>query len=124
MASKKRRRSWFSLHPLRTLAILIFLGGFAYGAWGKSVGQPADIFVVAEPLIYGDTTLTGIIQKDAGLGQEGNYYLTLSDGRIIGLDATGIDTMVSREVVVSGYLYPKESDTDIPYMTVGSINTE
>lgn len=108
----------------RKLVLVVVVGSLVFTGYRYLYPPaPSGIFVVAEPLTYGNTTLTGIIQKDAPIGQAGNYYLSLSDGQVVLLDAQGIDTMIGVSVSVTGYLTPKESDSSWPYLTVSSMSS-
>lgn len=82
--------------------------------------QEAPIFVVTQPLEYGDVTLTGTLRKDAPLGEAGNYYLVLSSGATIALDSQGLDGLTNAMVTATGYLTPADGAT-YPNLAVRTI---
>lgn len=89
----------------------------------SSSAETAGIFVVT-PLEYGNTTLSGVIQKDAAVGDVGKYYLVTSDSHTILLDAQDIDAMIDETVVATGYLTPPAAEGDLPYMIVSSMESK
>jgi len=95
------------------LASSMTFAGFKYLV---SRAEPAPIFKITPTSIkYGDTTITGTLQKDAPAGQSGNFILALSDMRIITLDVQGIDHLIAVPATVTGVLSPDMT------MTVQSI---
>lgn len=112
------------LAPRTLIIALIVLGTVGYSSYRYlSARSQSDIFLVTEPLTYGDTTLTGIIQKDRPAGVSGNYYLSLANGQVVMLDAQGIDAMIGTTVTVSGNLSPRTPQTSLPYMTVDQLSS-
>lgn len=117
--AKKSRRMQF---PKFLLLFLIL--GAAWGAYRFYPRQSADIFLITEPgLTYGDTTFSGILRKDAPVGEEGTYFLATPEGRAIMLDAQGLDDMIGLTVNVSGILSPAPTNADLPFMVVVSMET-
>lgn len=75
---------------------------------------PAPIFMInTMQLEYGETTITGILQKDSPIGNNGSYILVLSDMRPVLLDAQGLDNFLGLKVTIAGVLSPA-IDSDLP----------
>lgn len=73
----------------------------------KADPQPVDIFVVDSSMQYGYITLQGIIRSDVSSSGEGNYYLVLSDDRLVGIDKTReseLKRLVGKKVEITGEL--------------------
>ena len=95
----------------------------AYSAW-NTYFRPTSLTIMAiEPisLTYGDTTISGTLQKDSPVGQDGIFLLSLSDMRVITLDVQGIDNLLGLSVSVSGVLTPAKDSQSPLTMTVKSI---
>lgn len=86
--------------------------------------QPADIFLIdSASLNYGETTLTGVLNKNAPAGEEGDYLLVLPEGNVIVLDVEGVDNLLGLTISAQGFLLPPiETISPInPYMRVSSV---
>lgn len=80
--------------------------------------QSSNIFVVTTPTLqYGNTTLTGRLQKDSPMGETGNYLLILPDGRPVLLDSKNLDPIIGLNATVSGILSPA-SQPGAPMMMI------
>lgn len=119
--AKFRRK--FLLSPRAIVLSLIILGGLSYSLYRVIPRQPANVFLVTEPTSYGEVTMAGTIYKDAPTNQEGIYYLYTADGRAITLDAVGIDPMIGLAVIVSGQLSPPRSESELPFMSVATMES-
>lgn len=124
MLKRRKQKSWFAHHPLRTGALVLIAGSVFYSLSQLQFAQPADIFVVGEPLVYGETTLSGTVLKDAVDGQSALYYLTTADGQVVLLDLTSLDYVLDRQVEVQGTLYPADSVNLNPYLVVSKISVK
>lgn len=121
---KKTKKKFLS--PRTIIISLILLGGIVYSLYRvvpRSLQQPLDVFVIEEPVVYGETTITGNLYKDAAIGKPGNYYLATDNNKAFMLDVTGVDQMVGLSVTVSGYLYPPASESTLPYMIVSDMRS-
>lgn len=119
MAKSRARRSSSKLPII--LGSLIILGALWYGISRLSPATPVDIFVVTNPLEYGDVTQLGILRKNAPVGESGTYYLATKEGYYIELDAQGLDGLIGSPVTVSGYLTPRVDESSYPTMAVSTI---
>lgn len=124
MLKRRKQKSWFARHPLRAGALILIVGSVFYSLSQLQLAQPANIFVVAEPLVYGETTITGTVLKDAVAGQPASYYLTTAQGQVVLLDLTSLDYVLNTEVEVRGYLYPADSVNLNPYLEVSRITVQ
>ena len=86
--------------------------------------RASEIFLIEETsLSLGQTTITGILQKDSPTGKTGTYLLVLPDSRPVILDIVGLDNLVGKRVNVTGNLTPS-SKAGLPLsMTVSEITT-
>lgn len=119
--AKRTQKNFFS--PKTIIISLIILGGIVYSLYRvvpRSL-QPVDIFVVTDPLEYGETSLTGVLSKDTAVGEVGNYYLNLTDGRSVILDVQGMDDFLGLTFTASGFLNPPNSNSILPFMSVTSM---
>lgn len=115
------KKTRWNLLVLLGLAFILSYAGYQY-FMSAPAPQSADIFVIAEPLEYGDTTLTGILRKDSAVGKTGKFYLALKDGQTVELSySKNLDNMISKRVTVMGYLTPKSGAQVYPVMTVSNI---
>ncbi len=114
---RSRPKTRWSLILVLGLALALTFVGYKYLS---PTPETASIFVVSEPLEYGDVTLTGTLRKDAPLGQAGNYYLVLKNGATIALDSLGLDGLTNAMVTATGYLTPA-GDATYPNMAVSTI---
>lgn len=73
--------------------------------------------------IYGNTILSGTLQKDSPAGQQGNYILVLSDLRVVVLDIPEADLLLGKMVTAEGDLVPSVPITNPPKLLVKSIYT-
>jgi hypothetical protein len=110
--AKIRRVSRKPLYIILTVSLVIALGyaGFNY-LYPPQSSQIMEIAPIS--LTYGNTTITGILQKDSPLNQPGAFILVLPDMRVVFLDAQGIDGLVGKVVGVSGYLTPISEEKDM-----------
>ena len=98
------------------IIILIIFGAISYAGlkYFMPAPQQADIFaIMPDQLTYGNTTVDGVIQKDAPAGEQGVYFLALPDFRHITLEITGIDNLLGLHVSVNGYLEPATENSPI-----------
>lgn len=103
------------------VVVLLCLGlGTAFLIINRSRLTPrsADIFVISEPLNYGDTILTGTLRKDVPAGSPGTFILVLASGQPILLDFQGIDPLLGQKVEVTGFLSPPTGDGQGATMSV------
>lgn len=107
------------------IAIIIFVGALSYAGFRYLYPpKPANIFLINPvPIQYGDTTITGKLQKDTAIGIEGNYLLVLADGKLILLDIQGLDSFVGQSITISGTLSPASAKGLPMTMTITSIKT-
>lgn len=119
--AKYRRK--FLLSPRTIILSLIILGGLAYGLYRVVPKESASVFLVTEPTNYGQVTMVGTVYKDSPIGDTGNYYLYTQDGRAVTLDAVGIDPMIGLEVTVTGFLSPPASESELPFMSVSTMES-
>ena len=120
--SKPRRVSRKPIYTILALSLFIALGFAAFRALYPPA--PANIFLINPvPLQYGDTIVTGKLQKDTAIGIEGNYLLVLADGKLILLDIQGLDSFVGQSVTISGVLAPASAKGLPMTMTLTSIKT-
>lgn len=86
--------------------------------------ESAGIFLVASPdLTYGETTISGVLTKDAPAGKKGSFILVLPDSRPVVLDLTGLDAFLGQNVEVAGMLIPADEISPL-MMTVKSIKLQ
>lgn len=113
----------FRVNPTKIIISLIILGGLAYSLYRVVPRETAEIFVVSEPLTYGETSVTGILRKDSPVGEPGLYILAESTGRAIILDIADADPMIGLDVTVSGFLTPAVDSASLPVMTVSEMRS-
>lgn len=119
--SRSRRVSHKSLFIFLGFALLAIIGFGVWRIYLRPAPSAIDIFAVGQSeLSYGDTTVSGTLRKDAPSGQSGTYILVLPDGRPILLDVSGLDSLLSKSVVVSGNLSPSVGDSPMT-MVVSSV---
>lgn len=107
------------------IIILIIFGAISYAGYKYFMPTPqqADIFAITPAsLTYGETTVSGILQKDSAVSSSGNYLLILSDSRPITLDVKGLDNLLGLSVNVSGFLLPADQYGPM-FMQVKTITT-
>lgn len=121
MKRSKPKTRWLLVSILIAASALTYFG-YRYFLQPPTA-QPADIFMIASELEYGDTTISGLIQKDTTLNKEGKYYLVLEDGHVIELLSSGLDSMVNRQVTAYGYLTPKIDEFSLPLFKIDSMET-
>jgi hypothetical protein len=106
-----------------TLIISLILA-ISYVAW-RSYFRPTPIGIMAidpSSLSYGDTTISGTLQKDSPVGQPGTYILIMSDMQVVVLyNISGVDSLLSKQVTVTGLLTAPSSTSAAMAMTVKSI---
>jgi hypothetical protein len=118
--SKTRRVSRKPMFIILGLSLTIAIG---FSVW-NTYFRPTPLTIMAiEPvsLTYGDTTISGTLQKDAPIGEDGTFFLVLPDMRVVMLDVQGIDSLLGLSVSVSGELAPAATSTDPITMTVKTI---
>lgn len=99
------------------LGLSLFISLIYVGFRTLYPAQSSQIMAITpSDLTYGDTTITGILQKDAPVGAAGKYFVTLLDMRVVMLDVQGLDALLGQTVTVAGVLTP-----DPLSMTVSSI---
>jgi hypothetical protein len=107
------------------IIILIIFGAISYAGYKYFMPAPqqADIFAITPvSLTYGETTVSGILQKDSAVSSSGNYLLILPDSRPITLDVKGLDNLLGMSVNVSGFLLPADQYGPM-FMQVKTITT-
>lgn len=117
--SKSRRVSRKPFVIILALSLVIAIG---YSVWNNYF-RPTPVTIMAinpVPLTYGDTTISGTLQKDSSAGEDGNFLLVLSDMRVVMLDVMGIDNLLGLSVSVSGELSPATTTSPLT-MTVKTI---
>jgi hypothetical protein len=101
-----------SRKPIYSILALSLFISIAYAGYKYMMPEPesAGIFLVAPTeLEYGNTTITGLLTKDASDGKAGTFIVVLPDSRPVTLDAPGLDSMVGSTVEVAGLLIPGDS---------------
>jgi hypothetical protein len=102
------------------LSLVLAIGFSVWNTYYRA--QPVNIMAIEQtPLTYGDTTISGTLQKDSPVGEDGAFFLVLSDMRVVMLDVTGIDSLLGLAVSVSGELAPATTATGPITMTVKTI---
>lgn len=125
MSKTRLRRA--SRKPLYViLALSLFIAISYVGFRTLYPPTPAGILMIGQavPLKYGDTSVTGKLQKDTAVGVEGNYLLVLADGKLILLDIQGLDSLVGQSVTINGVLSPSTAKGLPMTMTVNSITPD
>jgi len=121
--SKQRNRR-VSRKPIYLVLALSLLVAICFGLY-KTYFSPAPapiLLINPVQLEYGQTTVTGKLQKDSPIGQQGSYFITLPDLRIIFLDVEGVDFIIGQNVIVEGSLVPSVPITNPPKMIVSKIS--
>ena len=121
--SKSRVRSNKPIYLILLVSLVLSIG---YLSLRKIfTPQPSGVFFI-EPttMQYGNTTITGVLQKSSPLGVEGDYILVLPDARIIILDVNGLDQLVGSDVVVTGNLVAPSITNDQLTMQVSKITVK
>lgn len=104
------------------LCVIILALTFYFGS-RDSRPQGLEINVIQESdMQYGDTVLTGLLQKDTAPGIEGNYLLILGNNKLVLLDIQNIDYLVGAAVSVSGFLSPANTAGQPMTMSVRDIH--
>ena len=116
----KKRRSQKTILILGVVTFVVAVSAFALTALRP---KQANIFEVNSEtqLVYGHATLSGILTKDAPVGQLGTYILVLPDSKAIKLTATGLDSLVGKKVTVMGDLFPAIPIGSMPSMNVSEV---
>ncbi len=99
-----RRGSRQSIFIILGLSLVLSLGFVYFKSQKTDSPQSAGIFVVTSAPTYGDTSISGVLRKDAPAGSPGKYILVNEDGVPIILDSTGVDNLIGSPVVVKGNL--------------------
>lgn len=94
--------------PLYFVLGFFFLGVIVYCIFRYLYPPQKSQIMAINPalLYYGQTTITGILQKDSPDGIKGKYVVILSDMRAVTLDIQGLDPLLTELVSVSGLLSP------------------
>jgi len=109
------------MYLILALSLTIAIG---YSVWNTYFrAQPINIMAIEQvPLSYGDTTLTGTLQKDSPAGVDGHFILALPDMRVVELGVQGVDSLIGFTVSVSGVLSPSVASAAPLTMTVNTIS--
>ncbi len=111
-----RSVAWKKIVLVIVIGALVFTGyRYLYPA------QPADIFLATEPLTYGATEITGILQ--AGILSDGGTQsiIVTPSGALIELDVVADPQLVGRTVSVQGVLSQPTVVGGAPYMQVTAL---
>jgi len=116
-----------SRKPLYLILALSLTLAIAYSVWNVYFRPtPVNIMAIAPAsLTFGNTTISGTIQKTTPIDQPGTYFLTLPDMRVVLLyNVSGLNEIVGRPASISGFL-TQSSSTSYPLgMSVKTITVE
>lgn len=119
----KQRNRRVSRKPIYLVLAFSLLVAICFGLYKTYFSPaPAPIFLInPAQLEYGQTTISGIIQKDVPAGKKGTFLLVLSDSRPVLLDVQGIDNLIGLKVSVTGTLSPSPDSFSPMSMVVQKI---
>ena len=120
----KSRSSRASRKPLYIILALSLALSIGYVSLRPYFTPQSPQIMAIDPsisLTYGDTTVSGILQKDSPVAKPGNFILVLPDLRTIVLDVQGLDSLIGKPVSVSGNLSPAPDTNSAMTMTVTQV---
>ncbi len=96
----KAKLAWVLSIGLATFLLTYFVYGIK--------PQKADIFLIEDGASqYGETEITGKVQKDTAIGVEGNYFLLTTENKYILIDTQEeMDGFIGNKVTIKGFQTP------------------
>lgn len=119
---RNQNRSKGYKNPRHLAISLIIVGIVVVSIFAKFTVNPLDINLISSDFNNTSITLEGVIIKETPTYLPGQYYLALLSGDLIFLQTdTNLDLVEGKRVVVTGTLFPEQTNTGFQQLNLEEV---